>query len=115
MFVTATSAGDPTKSGSALVTLLPGITGGTAGDAAKLIAASLCRRVSAGGDQYVQLSCNGSQCTASASLQGSALTYTLEPGFSLTYGWSLVSGPAPVQFSNAASAATSVTVTAPGA
>ncbi len=119
--VTATSVADSTKSGSATVTLLPGVTGGAGGTDISLIAASLCRHphvgptVSAGGDQDPFISCSGSSCTpVSVNVQGAALTYTLVPGFALTYSWSLVSGPAPVQFSNPTSPSSTVTITAAG-
>jgi hypothetical protein len=43
-----------------------------------------------------------------------ANSYQLNPGASLSYGWSMVSGPASVQFGTATSASTSATFTAPG-
>jgi hypothetical protein len=50
----------------------------------------------------------------SVNVQGAALTYTLAPGYALNYSWSLLSGPAPIQFSSPNAAHTNVTVNAPG-
>ena len=107
--MTATSVVDPSKFGTAVLTLLAGSTGGAMGDVTNLIAEALCRQphaapvVDAGADQYVY--CTGN-CAASATLMGRATEFALQPGASLTYGWSLVSGPAPVTFSAAAAAST---------
>jgi YD repeat-containing protein len=121
VIVTATSVADPTKIGSVTVTLLPGVTGGAGTTDLSLLASSLCRHphvgptVSAGGDRDAHISCTGSTCTPiSVGVQGAALTYTLVPGFALDYSWSLLSGPAPVQFSSPNSTSSNVTINAPG-
>src|SRR5437016_3352924 len=55
------------------------------------------------------VSCAGSQCSAVTTVTGAALNYNLEPGFSLTYGWNLLTGPAPVVFATATSPSTAAT------
>jgi len=118
--VIATSVADPTKSGAATITLLPGVTGGPMGTVVNILAEALCRQthaaptVDAGPDQNIALSCSGSQCSAGTTVTGAALNYNLEPGFSLTYGWNLLSGPAPVQFASAGSASTAASFPASG-
>ena len=115
--VTATSVGDVSKASNALLTLVPGTTGGAMGDVLNLIAEALCRQphaapvVEAGADQFVY--CTGN-CAASATLTGRAAEFALQPGATLAYGWSLLSGPAPVTFAAATSASSGVTFTQPG-
>ena len=117
--VIATSVADPTKSGYATVTLLPGVTGGPMTQVINLLADAICRQahiaptVDAGLDQYTTLSCP-STCSAQATVTGSALSYNLQPGFSLTYGWNLLTGPAPVTFATPTSPTTSATFTVAG-
>ena len=70
----------------------------------------------AGQPQYIGLSCpNGpTSCSATANVAGAAVSYTLAPGASLTYGWNLYDGPAPVTFSTPAATSTNVTFTVAG-
>ena len=123
--LTATSLADPTKSASAAITLTPnqGVqpSGGTFAPILTLIAQALCRRphvapiVNAGADQFTSLVCPSSgPCGASATLSGSAASYALLPGNSLTYVWSLQTGPAAVQFATATATTTQVSFTAAG-
>src|SRR5262249_21882723 len=119
--VRATSVADPAKSGVALVTLLPGITGGGVDQGVPILSGALCRKahvapvIDAGGDQYVTLGgCNGTQCSGTVTMTGSVSSFTLEPGFALTYGWSVLSGPGPVQFASPTALSTTAMVTTPG-
>ena len=119
--ITATSVTDPTKSGSATLTLEPGQGTSTVstgfGAALDLVAQALCRSphnapaVSAGVDQSVDLSTSNS---ASVTLSGAATNYSLEPGQSLSYVWSLATGPAPVQIATPNAASTQVNFTVAG-
>ena len=133
--VTATSQADPTKSVSATINLAPGqgaaVASTTIGNVLSLVATALCRRPhpapvvdittvpsfsTAGQPQYIGLSCpNGpTSCSATANVAGAAVSYTLAPGASLTYGWNLYDGPAPVTFSTPAATSTNVTFTVAG-
>ncbi len=113
--VIATSVADPTKSGAAAVTLMPGqgitVSGGSFTYALNLIAQSVCRRphvapvVNAGPDQSTYMS--GSAATATVT--GTVIDYSLKPGYSLSYTWSLASGPAAAQFGNAHAISTPIT------
>ena len=133
--VTAISQADPTKSVSATINLAPGqgaaVASTTIGNVLSLVATALCRRPhpapvvdittvpsfsTEGQPQYIGLSCpNGpTSCTATANVAGAAVSYTLAPGASLTYGWNLYDGPAPVTFSTPAATSTNVTFTVAG-
>src|SRR5262249_14573371 len=118
--VTATSHADSTKSASAIVTLLPGVTGGAVGHTVSLIADALCRHphvaptVTAGPDLFGRLTCNGAQCSASTTATGVVSSYYLTPGLPLSYAWNVISGPAPVQFGSQTSPSTTVAVTVAG-
>ena len=133
--LTATSLADPASSVTATITLEPGsgaaVQSTPIGAVLSLIADSLCRRPHAapvvtmtfippfglpGQDQYITLNCPSgpSSCAASTTVSGIASSYTLAPGDSLTYGWSLFDGPAPVQFSAPTATSTSVAFTAAG-
>jgi len=104
--VIATSQASPAKYGSAMVTLLPG-TGDGLTQEMNLIVKALCRDphaapvVSTGPDQLAYITgyyygVNPPPNSAIATLVGSVLSYTLNPGNSLTYGWSVISGPGAV-------------------
>jgi RHS repeat-associated protein len=122
--ITATSQANPAKSGSATVTLLPGTNDGLT-QAISIIVKSLCRDphaapvVSAGADQLAYITgyyygVNPPPNSAIATLTGTVLSYTLNPGDLLTYAWSVVSGPGTVQFSAPTAQSTVATFTAAG-
>jgi hypothetical protein len=87
------------------------------GTVVNIIAEALCRQthtaptVDAGPDQYTTLNAASS---AGATVTGTALTYNLAPGFSLTYGRNLLTGPAPVVLASATSPSTAATFTVAG-
>jgi len=123
--ITATSQADPTKSASSTIALTPGqgnpVTSGAFNYTLGLVAKALCRSphvpcvVDAGPDQYVALSCpTGQPCSASATVKGAATNFTLLPGKTLTYAWSLNTGPAAVAFANPSGTSTQVTFSAAG-
>ncbi len=121
--VTATSQANLAKSGKATVSLVPGTSDGL-NQALTIIARALCLVphvapvISAGADQLAYINgyngVNPPPNTAIASLVGTVNSYTLNPGDSLSYSWTLVTGPASVQFSAPTATSTQATFTAAG-